>query len=840
MGTLRWALRTARRDARGARAKAVLYASSMALGIAALVAMGSLGADLGEAVDGQTRELLGADLMVWSRQPFEAPVTDFFDEIPGEQSAITGFASMAYFPAKDEAQLARVRGIEGGFPFYGEIETTPPEAVTSFRDGPNALVSRTLVERMEARIGDVVRIGERDFTLAGIVDKVPGETAMTSLMGPRIYLPRRYLDETGLLRQGSRIFHWRAFSVPAGTELDALVTAKEELFREHRLGWDTVKTRKASMGEGMVHLQGFLDLVACLTLLLGGIGVAGAVHYHIAQKKTQIAVMRCLGATVGQVMTVYLIQVAAMALIAIVLGTLLGVALQFYLPVLIRELIPFEFTSSLQPVAILIAASWGLVMSLLLAAAPLLAIRRMSPLLSFRPDAIEATRDKAAWLAYAGVALVWWIFATVQTESLMRGSIFIGSLLTALIVLWLTARGLGWLARRVLSPALPFSPRYAVAHLFRPNNQTSVFLIILGMGIFLVTILAGTRTMLLDPFTQTSKGDRPNFIAFDIQVDQVEGVRELISDQGLEPSPATPMVPMRLASLAGRDIAELLEEGEVPDWALRREYRSTYRDHLTGTEELIEGAFVARVDPDTSPIPVSFERDILESLQLGLGDSVTVDILGIPLELEVASVRQVDWQSMQPNFYMVFPKGVLEDAPGMYVLTARTSDPSQVATLQTELVKAYPNISCVDMTAMVESIDEITDKVMTVIQFLAGLCIFTGFILLGSAIWNARYERRGEHALLRTLGADRGKMARITLIEYFLLGLFASLTGLILAFAATWGLGIFLFELPPFPNPLALLPPALILPFITLTLGYLSLRGVWQVSPRLVLRGEGA
>jgi len=795
----------------------LLYALSMSLGIAALVAMGSFGSDLGQAVDEETRELLGADLMVWNRQPFEPEIEEFFQTIPGEQTRITGFASMAFFPRVQQAQLSRVRGVAGNFPFYGQIETTPPEAAQTYQSGPNALVSSILIERMGLAIGDEVRVGERRFRISGIVENVPGESAMTALFGPRIYVPHRYLEDTGLLQRGSRIYYWRAFKTSA--DVDTIVAENEDLLRAHRLGWDTVATRKESMGEGMAQLSHFLDLVACLTLLLGGLGVAGAVHYHIKQKTTQVAVMRCLGATVGQVVAVYLLQVLAMALLAILIGTVVGVALQFYFPVLV-------------------AASWGLLMSLLLAAAPLLAIRRMSPLLSFRPDAIDRSRDRLVWLTYAGVAATWWIFAVIRTESWLRGSIFIGSLLAALLLLWATARLLGWGARRILSPKLPFAPRYALAHLFRPQNQTSVFLIILGMGIFLVTILAGSRSMLLAPFSASAAGDRPNFIAFDIQPDQVASVREKMLEHGLQPGPATPMVPMRISAVAGRSVPELLAEGEMPEWALQREYRSTYRGSLTETEALVDGDLVPMVTADTDPVPVSFERDLLEMLQIGIGDRVTVDILGVPLELVVASVRRVDWQSFQPNFYMVFPEGVLEEAPGSFVITSRTTDVAQIASVQSAVVAAHPNVTCVDMTAMVQNIDKLTAEVMTVIRFLAGLCIATGFLLLGSAVWNARYERLAEHALLRTLGAGRRQMATITLIEYFLLGLFASLTGLILAVAANWGLGVFLFEVPPFPEPLALFPAALALPFITLALGYLSLRGVWNAPPRLVLRGK--
>jgi len=830
-----WAWRTARRDARGSAGKALLYALSMALGMAALVAMGSFGEDLKSAVTNQTRELLGSDLNLWSRQSFEKEIEAVFEQIPGETARITGFASMAYFPAKDEVQLARIRGIEGGFPFYGELETTPADAATTYRDGPNALISRSLVTQMGAKTGDTVRIGNMDFTLAGILEKAPGETAVNSAFGPKIFVPRRYLEQTGLMQPGSMIFHWRVFKVPEGTDVDAMIEPQLDLFRKHRLGWATVQTRKEQLGEAMANLNNFLNLIACLTLLLGGLGVAGAVHYHIKQKVTQIAVLRCLGATVGQVLLVYLIQVMAMAVFAIMLGTLGGMALHFYLPVLIGDFLPFTFNPQVQPSAIAVAAIWGLLMTLLLASAPLVAIRRMSPILSFRPDLAPGGRDPAVWISYAAVAISWWLFAVARTASWLQGSIFIAALIVSILILFLTSRFLGWFARHLLSPRLPFSWRHALANLFRPHNQTSVFLIILGMGIFLVSVLGGVRAMLLDPFENTAATDRPNFVTFDIQTDQLEGVKDIVTARDLPIRAATPIVTMRLLSLKGTPVSQLFD-GDIPNWSMRREYRSTWRADLAPTEELLEGEWVASVEPGISPVPVSVEKGIAETLELGIGDLFEVDILGVPLELKVTSFRRVNWQSMVPNFYLVFPEGVLEQAPANFVLTTRTGGPDQVAALQRDLVKTYPNVSSVDLTAMVRNIDELMNKVVGVIQFLAGLCIMTGFILLASAIWNSRYERLAEHALLRTLGASRRQLNQITLVEYFLLGLFASLTGLLLSLVANWGLGTFLFDVPPFPKPMELLPPVLLLPFLTLSLGYLSLRGVSNVSPSILLR----
>lgn len=835
--SLSWALRTALRDGRGARGRALLYALSMALGIGALVAMGSLETDLTGAVASQTRSLVGADLVIWAREPFDQETQKFLDTIPGKRAKYDDFASMARFPdSGDASHLARLRALEGDYPFYGELQTEPVEAASSFRDGPFVLVARSLMERTGARPGDPVVIGAMRFTIAGALERTPGETLAAASLGPRIYMPYRYLAATGLIRPGSRVFHSVAFHVPADFDPDAFAERHEQFLNSHRLSWDTVAKRRDSLGEALAHLGDYLNLTACLALLLGGLGVAGAVHYHIQRKTRQIATLRCLGATLGQVAAVFLIQVSLMAGIAILVGGLLGVGIQFLLPQLVKGLLPIQFSPSIHPLAILTAAAWGWLMSVLLASIPLLRVRHISPLACFRPDLEQAPRRWERWLVPLAAALAWWLFACLRANSWLKGSLFAGGLLLCFALLLISARLLARLARALPTRRWPFPWRHGLANLFRPHNQTSAFMIILGMGVFLITVLSGMRAMLLSSFDSALTKGRPDFMAFDIQADQVEAVRARVEALNFEVRDLVPVVPMRLAKLKGKDVTSFA--GELPDWVIQREYRSTFRDQLTETEKLTEGRWVGRVTAETSPIPISIEDDIAKTLKLGLGDHLTMDVLGVELELEVASLRKVDWQSMQPNFFIVFPAGVLEAAPQMYLLTTLTGDERAAGRLQQALVTEWPNVSCMDMREVVQTIDEILERAASAVHFLAALCIGAGLLLLGSAIWNSRSERLGEWALLRTLGASRRTMALTTLVEYFLLGLFASLTGLLLAVATQWALAHFLFELPPFPRPATLLVGVTSLPLLTLLLGWLGLRDIWSHSPRTILRRE--
>lgn len=832
------AFRTAMRDARGSRTQALLHAFGMALGIAAMVAMGSFSSDLDLAVEQQTRSLIGADITVTSRGPFSDQALAVLGDFPGQSAEMIRFSSMAMFPKSGNATLCRIRGVEPGFPFYGELETVPPDAAQTFFKGKGALVERNLLDRVGASVGDVIRLGRVDFTITGVLERAPGEPPATAVMGPRIYIPYQDVAETELIQMGSRVFYSQLFKTPVNTNPEDVLAPHLKSFKEQRLSWETVESYKENLGEAMGNLGRFLGLTACLALLLGALGLAGAVHYHLARKVRQIAVMRCLGATLKQVMSVYLIQITLMALLGGAIGTVLGVGLQFFLPRLVADLLPFEFEPRIHGSAIVTALGWGLCLCLLLAIPPLARVRQVSPLMSFRPGVTPARRDGVQYVAYSLALGGWWIFAAITTGSMKQGSYFIAFLIGAIGLLFLTAKGTGRLARVLLSPRLPFTFRHGLSNLFRPHNQTVVFLIILGMGIFLVTIIVSVRTMLIGQFDQALSNSKPNFLAFDIQQDQTDGVLELFQNQKIETGEPIPIVVMRLESMKGAPVSQWLDDEDIPEWTLRREYRSTYRTEMTDTETLVEGEWIKEIPADSSVIPISLGKDIAASLKLKLGDPLVMDVMGMPVECVVASIREIKWQSMQPNFYMVFPAGILESAPQMMLLAAKTEDGQQSAGIQNELAKKFPNVSSVDLTDLAASIEGLMAKAGAVIRFLAALCMLTGLVLLGSAIWNSRYQRLGENALLRTLGATGRQVALIGMVEYFLLGLFASITGLALAIAAAWGLGVFLFDVSPFPKPLALLPPILILPLMTLGLGFFSMRSIWTASPRILLRQE--
>jgi putative ABC transport system permease protein len=272
---------------------------------------------------------------------------------------------------------------------------------------------------------------------------------------------------------------------------------------------------------------------------------------------------------------------------------------------------------------------------------------------------------------------------------------------------------------------------------------------------------------------------------------------------------------------------------------LRREYRSTYTDHLRDGERIISGQWVPQVTNDpTNAVPVSLEQGIARDLQIGLGDELVFDVQGVPINTRVTSLREVEWRRIQPNFFVVFPRGVLESAPAMHVLVTRVGSSQESARMQRKVVKAFPNVSVIDLTLVLQTVDAILGKISFVIRFMAMFTVLTGLLVLVSALAAGRYQRIQESVLLRTLGASRGQILGILLVEYVSLGFLAALTGILLALIATWALTRFVFHSPFALELDSVLIPLLLVPGFTVLVGFLMSLGILNQSPLTILRTE--
>jgi putative ABC transport system permease protein len=367
-----------------------------------------------------------------------------------------------------------------------------------------------------------------------------------------------------------------------------------------------------------------------------------------------------------------------------------------------------------------------------------------------------------------------------------------------------------------------------------------LLLLSLGLGAFLMMTLVLARATLLAKIEGIGGGTRPNLVFFDVQDDQVERLEQLAADTGTPLVAKAPMVTMRLSALKGRSVEEWLKDdaADLPGWALRREYRSTYRDTLTDTEKLTAGEFIPRVAPDAERVPVTLEEGLANDLQVKIGDELTFDVQGVPVVTYVTGLRQVEWQRMQPNFFVVFPTGILESAPKTFIGAYRAESPTASAKLQQAVGRELPSVSAIDLTLILQTFDSIFSKAAFVISFMAAFTVLTGVIVLVGAILTGRYQRIRETVLLRTLGATQRQLRQIQFVEYAVLGVLAALTGGLLAIVSNALLAHFVFKAPILFSPWMLLASIAGAVAVTLITGALTNRGITTHPPLEVLRQE--
>jgi len=837
-----WFLKMAWRDSRKNRSRLLLFMSSMVLGIAALVAINSFGDNMRREINGEAKKLLGADLVVESRFPITDTVRTFFDSLEAEISEEVSFASMVLFPESGGTRLVQVRALEGEFPYYGAIETLPVEASRSFRSGQEALADNTLMLQFNAQTGDPIKVGELTFTLDGSIHKVPGQPGIAATVAPPVYIPMQYLEETGLLQKGSRVNYKLYLKFPERVDMAQLMTASIEPFLEkEELRYDDVDERKEEIGESYQNLTGFLNLVAFIALLLGCLGVASAVHIYLREKVLSVAVLRCLGGKGSYGVWIFLIQITIMGLLGAIIGAALGTAIQFVLPELFADFIPVEVDIALSWSAIFQGVITGLLIAVLFALLPLLSVRKVSPLRTLRTSADEnQTPDPLRFLVFGLIAVFIFLFSYFQLNNWLDALSFTGGTLVAFLILGGMARLLMIAVRRFFPAGWSYLWRQSLANLYRPNNQTLVLIVTIGLGTALIGVLFFVQQVLIDKVALTGSEHQPNMVLFDIQSDQEEELAQLTQSFDLPLIQQVPVVTMRLASLQGRTASEIKEDttDHIRGWVLNREYRVTYRDSLIDSEEIMRGAWNGNISSTGDSVFVSLEDGLAESMQVDIGDKVTFNVQGALIDTYVGSIRKVDWQRVQTNFLVLFPTGVLERAPKFHVIITRVESDQTAAQFQQAVVKQYPNVSVIDLKLILATVDDILNKIAFVIRFMAFFSIITGIIVLIGSVIISKYQRIQESVLLRTIGATRKQIFGINVLEYFFLGSLASLAGIGIALLGGWLLAQYSFDTPFTPSLLVVLLVYLSITGLTVLIGLANSRSIVNNPPLEILRRE--
>ena len=834
------------RESRSTRRKLLLYMSSISLGVAALVAIDSFAGNITRSVREQSRTLIGGDIVFSVRNGWTPASDSVLQEFAARGATVTkqtSFASMAYAPRTNATRLAQVRAVGTAWPLYGTVTTRPAGQWARLHEGRHVLLDPALMIGLDAQVGDTISLGYQTFEIIGALDQVPGDPGIAAAMAPRLFIPEQHMAATRLLITGSR-GEYDAYARLSGDDPDALVEAMDARLDTAQVRARTINQQEENITEGIEELSNFLGLVGIIALLLGGVGVASGVNAWVMRKIDTVAILRCLGATTRQVMTIYITQAVAMGLLGAAFGATLGVLIQFLLPGVLNDVLPVDVSVRLEPRAIGMGMLLGLWIALAFALRPLIALRRVSPLQALRRSddgspARKWWRDPPRVLVNTLVALSVVGLAATRSEDIEEVVAFSGGIAGSLLVLTASAALLSFAARRALRAGWPYVVRQGVANLYRPGNQTRAVVLSLGFGAFLVTTLYLVQSNLLATFRQAEFSSRGNLVFFDIQDDQMAGVDSIVSAQQREYAARVPIITMRVASINGRSVADLMAdstERESP-WALRREYRSTYRSEVSGTEKVLAGKWFGEQPTPAGGTPqVSLEIEVADAMGAELGDTITWNVQGLDVPTVVTSLREVNWQRFELNFFAVFEPVALEQAPRTFAALVMAPDDSAVAALQRDIVRRYPNVASLDLSVVRRTVAEISARATTAIRFLAIFSLAMAVPVLFSAVSATRRDRVREGVLLKTLGATRRQITRILFSEYALLGILGSLAGMVLSFGGAWLLLRYVFERPFEPAFVEAGTIAGLLLLLTVSIGLLAGRDVFRETPMAALR----
>ncbi|NJY62751.1 FtsX-like permease family protein [Salinimicrobium sp. CDJ15-81-2] len=834
-----WLFKMAWRDGKASSRKLVLFMASIVLGIAAVVSIQSFGENLKQNIALQSKSMMGADYKIDMDQEPSPEVVAIMDSLGGAQAREVSFSSMAAFPGTNSTKLVQVRGIEGTFPFYGMLETNPPEAAENFKKEGGVLLDATAMLQMELQPGDQIKIGEVSLPILGALKSVPGSNAFFNSLAPPALIPYRYIEETGLVQTGSRITYEFYFK-DTNTNLEQLEKKLDSRLDKFDADLDTHTSTSENLGRRYENFGKFLNLVAFVALLLGCVGIASAINIYIKGKLKAVAVLKCLGATKKQTFMIYLLQIAGMGLLGGIIGTIAGLLLQQLFPLLLADLLPVDIQMSFDLQIISMGVLLGLFMSVLFALIPLTGTLYVSPLETLRRQRSSNKRSGRAELA---VLLAIFLFILFFSYWLLQDWRYSLAFVLGIIITFAILAGIAKLFMKTIRDNFPttwgFPARQSLQNLFRPQNQTLTLVLAIGVGTFLISTLYFTKDILLAQASLDSQSNSPNLILLDVQPGQESGVAKTLQENGSQVIDDIPIVTMRVQSIKGRSVNQIREDSlsDINGWVLNHEFRVTYRNSLTNSEVLTSGEWTSEVD-GTNLIPISISDNFAEDAVVEVGDRLSFNVQGVIMNTEVGSIRTVDWSQMQPNFSIVFPKGVLESAPQFRVMTTKVENEEASAALQQQLVRSFPNISIIDLRQVLTVVEGILNKIAWLINFMAFFSILTGIIVLLGAVRTSKFQRIKESVLLRTIGARSKQILKILALEYFYLGVLGTLSGIFLSLISSLLLAWLLFDATFIPS---LFPFLVLFPGITLLVMFIGLTNSISVikrPPLEVLRKE--
>ena len=779
MQRLTLAVRMLRRNAKSGEARVLLVALFIA--VMSVSTVGFFADRVESALNRQANELIAADAVVIADKPVSIRFREVAARLNLAVAESTTFPSMVAGDAErgQGVNLAELKAITSGFPLRGKFKIAagsglPGRETSNIPAAGTIWVPEVLLTRLNAQVGDMLKVGAINLKIAAVLTKEPDSVLDYFGIAPRVLLNMQDLAATRLLQIGSRATY-RLLIAGENEKIDEFRSSfADKLERGERL--ESVRDSRSEVRVALDRAQRFLGLAALLSVVLASVAVALAARRFSLRQMDGAAIMRCLGATQADIFVLNLWQFLLLALVACLLGTLAGFGAQSVLSTMLSGFL----TVSLPLPTIMPAiqgTAIGLVLLLGFTLPPLLALRKVSTLRVLRRDMdpFEAGSIFAYMLGFATLAgLIIW----------RAGDIKLGAIAVTGFAVALAAAALaGWLLIRLaanLRGAASGSWRYGIANMKRRAGGSLVQVMALGLGIMAMLMLTLVRTDMITRWQGTLKEDMPNRFVINIQGDQLAAVNAFFAGRGMATPDLYPMVKGRLAAKNDKPIVPSTFKEERAKRTSEREFNLSWATALQADNRIIEGKFW---DPDVRDKQFSIEEGIAKTLEIKLGDTLTYDIAGSTFTAPVTSVRKVEWDSFKANFFVLASPGVLEKYPASYITSFHLEPGNE--SIVNDLIHEFPNLSVIDLTAIMNQVRTITNQVADAVSFVFLFALAAGLVVLYAAIATTQDERVYDAAIMRTLGASRRQMIIVQLAEFmaigFLAGLIASGGALVLA-----------------------------------------------------------
>lgn len=803
LGDLKLAARLARRELRAGLRGFGIFLACLALGVAAVAGVRSLSAAYAAGVAEDAAALLGGDL--------EASLS-LRPAAPDELAALTGLGPTSHLVsmqvmtrrqnAPNKRALASLRAADAAYPLYGTVVLSPPMPLADAlaeRDGlPGAVLAPELLSRLGAGLGDVILIADAAFVVRATLVRDPDASGGLSVLGPRLLVSLAALDTSGLLAPGTLTRHAYRVKLPPGSDAPALAKGLREAFPT--AGWRVrdLSTAQPGLTRFMDRLAAVTGLVGLAALLLGGIGVSQAVSGYLAGRTTSIAALKCLGAPRRVVVAAYLLAVGVQGAVGIALGLALGAAVPALLGPLAGSLLPVRLPPGPYPAALALSAAFGILTVLAFSLPHLALAGRVSPLVLFRGyDEPEAGRlPWAARLPGLACLLALMALAVAATPNRRLGLGFVAAAAAATAIFWLFAR----LAVRLVRLAPLDRPgifSLALRAVVRPGNQVGRVLAALGLGLSTLCAMTQVEANFREAFVRDIPRTAPDYFFVDIQPGQLaDFLATARTVPGVDRVETSPMVRGRIVRIKGVSPEEA-QVGEESRWAVSGDRGLTYAATMPEGTRLVAGAWWP---PDYAGPPLaSVDESVAKGLGLGLGDSVTINVLGREITVTVASLRRINWLTLGINYVFVLSPGALDGSPVTYLATAYTDKSAGAGpgeAVFAAVTDRFPNVTAIGIGEALTDVLAVADKVATAVAAAATATLVTGMLVLVQTMAAGLRRRAYETVIYKVCGATRRDILTVLTLENALLGLLAGVMALAVGTAIAWGFTTFFMELP--------------------------------------------